>query len=516
MADLYLYNSGLYGSNWTDGPSYNGSFAFTDGTELNLHGNESSQQWGTFVTVSGVDFTGYDTLEINSSRISSAGVPVAKMFIGIASSSTAEYPSGYDILVEHNMSDSIINVTDSINIASYTGNYYIYGGTYTDGNNSTTDTYFSHVRLIESTGEPPVDNYGAVGVENTPELYLSVDGYYSLATATGQVGSSIGNMTSNSTAYSNNNTYGFVNNYQLDGLGFITDNQLTILGSTSGNLNNLTALSIIGNTSANFGNAYESALGSVSLNASGYQNGTIAGYVLSSLRDVVTVNASGGNYGSSGTSSQFKYTSEQQRFIGRSCNVLNLENNKVLTKSCFSMLKPNPVTIYPKNITYEVCKCDCTVDIPIYLNRVHNEDVKLVYNTIQRVSNIIYEDELFIPAIIDSDFYYMSGEVTVVAGNIYVNFPIDIINDTGNLNNTYFTLQFLRNTTNNICGGGNFNVVIKDCSNTCLYRWTYTIDSYWTGLGWELVTDNCSSGIATQPSSPGEYVGEERYGTCTI
>lgn len=177
MADLYLYNSGLYADNWGYGPAYDGSFSleFQD-TKLNLHGNESSQQWGTFVTVSGVDLTDYSILEINSDNFSSAGSPVAKLFIGIASSSTAAYPSGYDEYVEHNMSSSITNITDYIDISTYGTGYYIYGGIYTDGNNSTTDIYFNYVKLIESTGDGGIINSGNVStVLNPIDPYIRID-----------------------------------------------------------------------------------------------------------------------------------------------------------------------------------------------------------------------------------------------------------------------------------------------------------------------------------------------------
>lgn len=373
--------------------------------------------------------------------------------------------------------------------------------------------YEASVDLTYTPTDPPTPNSGTVGVENTPELYLYVDGIYSLAAATGQVGSSIGNMTSISTAYSNNDLYGFVNNYQLDGIGFITDNQLTILGSTSGNLDNLTATSIIGNSSTNFGASYGGSLGELGLTSSGYFNFPLAGHVLTSLSDMSTINTSGGDYGSSGISGRFKYTSEQQRFIGRACNVVKLESNiNKLTTSCFSMLKSNPVTIYPTNKNHTVCKCDCTINIPIYLNRAHTEDVELVFRTNQGVGSITYDGDVYIPAVTGQDFYSASGVVTIGSGEMYGNFPVDIINNTGNPDNTYFNISLLRNPTDNVCiSSYNFNVFVKDCTNECLYRWTYT-----PTLDWELIADVCSSGSGIPPYTDGDYIGEERYGTCVI
>lgn len=202
-----------------------------------------------------------------------------------------------------------------------------------------------------------------------------------------------------------------------------------------------------------------------------------------------------------------------ERFIGRSCNVLNLEDNKNnLTKSCFSMLKSNPVTIYPTNKNHIVCKCDCTANIPIYLNRPNNEDVELVFKTTDGTANIIYDNNTYTPAITDEDFYAASGGMTISSGQLYGNFPVDIINNTGNSNYNYFTIDLLSNPTNNICTTSySFKVLINNCTDRSLYRWTYTPTP-----AWELLNDMCASGTGIPPYSNGDYIGEERYGTCSI
>ena len=224
--------------------------------------------------------------------------------------------------------------------------------------------YEAGVDLTYTATEPPTPNSGTVGVENTPELILYFDGIYSLAAATGQVVYSIGNMVSNSTAYSNNDTYGFINNYQLDGIGFVADNQLTILGSSSSNLNNLEVLSIIGNTATNFGNAYLSQLDTISLSGSGYQNGQITGRVLNQLQDSISIDTSGGNFGGISSTGTFIYTSEWERFIGRSCTTLKLESSiNKFTTSCsynFSLFLDIFLTIStrPLSISCFLLKCN--------------------------------------------------------------------------------------------------------------------------------------------------------------
>lgn len=521
MAIDYLYNSGLYGSDWEEGPhdpAIDNFSVFDEPTYLQLLGSGAFTERATLKTVGPVNLTDWLELKYSYDYFASDNSLGTESFFGLATSGTAVKSTDFvDYYTSYSMTTSSQNAIETISISGFNGNYYLYFGLYTNGKPGTTTLNLNYVRLSGDI-EPPVDNYGTVGVENTPELYLYVDGIYSLAAATGQVGSSIGNMTSNSTAYSNNDYYGFVNNYQLDGLGFITDNQLTILGSVTYNIKDLTGVSIIGASSGNFGAAYGNSLDGLGITSSGYFNLPLAGHVLTSLNDTVTINTSGGDYGSPGTSGHFKYTSEWQRFIGRACNIVKLESSvNKLTTSCFSMLKSNPVTIYPTDKSHTICKCDCTANIPIFLNRKSTEDVDLVFRTKQGISNINYEDKEYIPAVVGSGFYSASGEMTIPSGHMYGNFPVDIINDSGNLNDTYFKIELLRNTSNNICYTDySFNVLIEDCTDKCLYRWIYTSGSDWTELDWELITDGCLSGTATPPFSSGTYVGEEKYGTCVI
>ena len=516
MAIDYLYSSGLYGSDWEEGPhdpAIDNFSVFDEPTYLQLLGSGAHVERATLKTVGPVNLTDWLELKYSFDYRASDNSLSTQSFFGLATSGTAVKSTDFvDYYTSYAMTTSYQNATDTISISGFNGNYYLYFGLYTNGKPSNTYLNLNYVRLSGDI-EPPIDNYGTVGVENTPELYLYVDGIYSLAAATGHVGSSIGNMISNSTAYSNNDTYGFVNNYQLDRLGFTVDSQLTILGSTSGNLDNLTALSIVGNSSENFGAAYGNSLDVLGLSSSGYFNLELTGYVLTQLSDTVTINTSGGNYGPTEPSGRFKYTSEYERFIGRACNVVKLESSvNKLTTSCFSMLKSNPVRIYPTNKNRLICKCDCTADIPIYINRAHTEDIELVFRTNQALSSTAYNGESYIPAIIGQDFYSASGTITIGSGEMYGNFPVDIINNTGNPDNSYFNISLLRNPTNNICTSSySFNVFIKDCTDECLYRWTYTPTP-----DWELVADICSSGSGIPPYTDGDYIGEERYGTCVI
>lgn len=516
----YLYNSGLYGSNWEEGahdPAIDNFDVFDEPTYLQLLGSGVYAERASLKTVSSIDLTDWSELSYSYDYGASSNFG-GSAFFGIATSGTAVKSTDFtEYYIENILTGSTKTATNTIDITSYSGHYYLYFGLGVTGKTTNTYLNLSYVRL-SGDFEPPLDNYGTVGVENTPDLTLYVDGILSLAEATGQIGSSLGNTTSYSTAYSNNDTYGFLDNYPLDGLGFITENQLTILGSTSGNLNSLTALSIVGNSSTNFGAAYGNSLGELNLSSSGYFNLPLAGSVLTQLNNISTIDSSGGNYTLPGVENRFKYTSEQQRFIGRSCNVVKLESNtNKLTTSCFSMLKANPIKIYPTDKTYSVCKCGCTADIPIFLNRKNIEDVDIVCRTTQGSSNINYEDNQYIPAVVNEDFYSASGEITIPSGYIYGNFPVTLIDNSGNTDDSYFKVDVLRNTSNNICFSNySFNVLIKDCTDKCLYRWIYTSGSDWTELAWELVTDNCLTGTAIPPFSDGEYVGDTQYGTCAI
>lgn len=515
MAIEYLYNSGLYGSDWEEGPhdpAIDNFSVFDEPTYLQLLGSGAVEERATLKTVGPINLTDWLELKYSFDYRASDNSLTTQSFFGISTSGTAVKSTDFvDYYTSYAMTTSYQNAADTISISGYNGNYYLYFGLYTNGKPSNTYLNLNYVRLSGDI-EPPVDNYGTVGVENTPELALYVDGIYSLATATGQVGSSIGNMTSISTAYSNNDYYGFVENYSLDGIRLTVDTILTNLGSLTYNIKDLTGVSIIGASSGNFGAYYGNSLDGLGLSFSGYSNLPLAGHVLSQLGDTATINTSGGNYGSSEPSGKFKYTSEWQRFIGRACNVVKLESSvNKLTTSCFSMLKSNPVTIYPTDKSHIICKCDCTANIPIYLNRAHTEDVELVFKTNQRSSNITYNGSSYIPAVTGQDFYSASGTVTIGSGEMYGNFPVNIINNSGSPD-SYFNISLLRNPTDNICTSSyNFNVFIKDCTGECLYRWTYTPTP-----DWELVADVCSSGSGIPPYTDGDYIGEERYGTCVI
>jgi hypothetical protein len=63
-----------------------------------------------------------------------------------------------------------------------------------------------------------------------------------------------------------------------------------------------------------------------------------------------------------------------------------------------------------------------------------------------------------------------------------------------------------------------FNALIGDgTTQNCVYTWDYTVESYFTALGWILTTNNCRPGYtAVQPETPGTYVGEQRQGTCQV
>lgn len=516
MAIEYLYNSGLYGSDWEEGPhdpAIDNFSVFDEPAYLQLLGSGAFAERATLKTVGPINLTDWLELKYSYDYLASDNSVGTESFFGIATSGTAVKSTDFvDYYTSYSMTTSSQNAVETVSISGFNGNYYLYFGLYTNGKPGTTTLNLNYVRLSGDI-EPPLDNYGTVGVENTPELALYVDGIYSLVAATGLTSSTIGNLTSISTAYSNNDYYGFVNNYQLDGIGFVADNILSILGSVSYNLSNLTALSIIGNSSTNFGAVNGNSLGELELNSSGYFNIPLAGHVLTLLSDTVSIDTSGGNFGSPDPFGRFVYTSEWKRFLGRSCNVVKLESNlNKLTTSCFSMVKSNPLTLYPINSKYTVCKCDCTANIPIYLNRVNHEDVNLVFKTNQMVGNKTIDGESYIPAIAGEDFYSYSGSITIGSGEMYGSIPINIINNSGNSNDSYFNIILLRNPTNNIClNSYNFNILIKKCEDECLYRWSYTPE-----LEWELVYNGCSSGTPIPPYTSGSYIGEEQYGTCVI
>jgi hypothetical protein len=63
-----------------------------------------------------------------------------------------------------------------------------------------------------------------------------------------------------------------------------------------------------------------------------------------------------------------------------------------------------------------------------------------------------------------------------------------------------------------------FNALIQDGTNkTCVYTWDYTVESYFTQLGWVLTSNNCGPGYtAVPPYTAGTFQGEKRDGTCQI
>lgn len=305
----------------------------------------------------------------------------------------------------------------------------------------------------------PINN-GTVGTYTTPLLNMFCESVCNLDITTATI-----NITGESLSL---NCLGYVPEYPYGRLSGILDSMqaesytsIEILATGSQTLQNLGIMSFAANTGTIFGSLSTLySLQSLGIISTGVSTITYAGYFNNSLEDLVVIST--GDSTVAEATHTFKYTKESKKFIGRSCQILNIEtvNNK-LDESCFVMLKAYPVSVNTDINQYEFTSCSCTGSIPIYLNRIHNEDVNLTLRTRQPSTSITISGEVVRPSVSGQDYTHASGTIVIPSGSLYANFNVSLLQWTGDNLTNYFYVDSIYNNPRNLCNYAHtINVVI--------------------------------------------------------
>lgn len=159
----------------------------------------------------------------------------------------------------------------------------------------------------------------------------------------------------------------------------------------------------------------------------------------------------------------FIYTRETEKLIGRGCVLIDQENTgQKPTTSCVSAIKAIPVRVVLSSTDVLVEECSCTVSIPISINRVWDTDVDLTVNaSVSPTATYNPSGETIRAAISGVDYYSLSGVVTITAGNLYENFDVTLISNTGDGTKSFFNINVVDIEYGTICAEDLTNSSIK-------------------------------------------------------
>lgn len=158
----------------------------------------------------------------------------------------------------------------------------------------------------------------------------------------------------------------------------------------------------------------------------------------------------------------FIFSKETEKLVGRGCVVVTKETSPGKpTTSCISAIKAMPVKIAMPEEDILVNECDCTISVPIQLNRVWSTDVDLIVQaTVSPTATYNPSGETIRAAISGVDFHAYSGSITISAGNLYENFDITLISNTGDSTKSFFNVNVVDIEYGTIC--------VEDLSNASI------------------------------------------------
>lgn len=169
------------------------------------------------------------------------------------------------------------------------------------------------------------------------------------------------------------------------------------------------------------------------------------------------------SYGQHGAGT-FRYTSETKKFLGLDCSILDQEvTGSKPTIACVSIVNNFAVKVrQPLEESSNVTKCACTVNIPIWLNRVYTEDVDLLITTQEGTTPFNPSGEDIRPSVDGEDYTTTSGVVTILAGDQYGYFNVDLLDNPSNNEKSYFKVNLVDVVSNNLCTSSlNTKIVIQ-------------------------------------------------------
>jgi hypothetical protein len=109
-----------------------------------------------------------------------------------------------------------------------------------------------------------------------------------------------------------------------------------------------------------------------------------------------------------------------------------------------------------------VNECSCTINVPIQINRVWSTDVDLFVNaSISPTAVYNPSGESIRAAVSGVDFHARSGIVTVSSGNLFQNFNLTLISNTGNNTKCFFDINIYDVEYGTICAEDTTNSSIR-------------------------------------------------------
>lgn len=451
LSRIYIYNSGDEEDRWSEGPRGNfyttgtpDSFTLTKAaTQLKIDGSGVFDSHASFI--SGpyrMDY--YDSISINWSYGADTNGAGSTAIFGIDPSGNARFDE-YNSSVSYTLG-TVGSSVDTIDVSSLSGEYYIYITIETNGK---TDFEYVYANQVYFSGDVPV---GSSSYTNNDCLCMCAG---NLGPMTGSGNITLGQCIASGLSGSPETNYGFLgeSTYTLESISYELTAQASINGSGNSTLGALSITSF-GGSSNNYG-AVSFTLDSISINGSGGNFSTQYGLLTNSLNPL-GVTASGSSSGIS------RYSVEWKRFTGKSCITLDKEYSGSTTTpsgDCFSMLKPDELRLKNGYGPLFYNECGCSINIPIYLNRITYQDVQLSVATYQPTINIDYSGVVVVPALSGIDYIHHTGLYTIPSGSDYCNFPVTLIDNSSVINN-YFNVDIAYAKTRNICNNNTYTINI--------------------------------------------------------
>lgn len=450
LSRIYIYNSGDGNDRWSNGPygtiptGNPDGFTLVKGTgQLKIDGSGFFDSHASFIS-GPYRMEYYDSISINWEYGSDANGAGSTAIFGIDPSGNTRFDN-YDASVNYALG-TIGSSTDTIDVSSLSGEYYVYIAVETNGKPTHEYAYTNQVYF---SGNVPI---GSTSCTNGDCICMCGG---NLGPIFGSGNTTLESCVASGLAGNVENNYGLLGEptYTLESMSYEFLGQTSINGSGSNTLGSLSVTSY-GGPATNYG-AASSALGAINVNSSGGNFATKYGSLTSGLRSLEMT--------SSGVSSGVsRYSVEWKRFTGKSCITLDKEYSASTTDpsgDCFSMLKPMALGLQNGYGPLYYGECDCSINVPIYLNRATaNEDVTLLVETSQPTTNINYSG-VVVPALSGVDYVHHSGLYTIPSGSNYCNFPVTLIDNNSAVNN-YFNVRVLRATTRNICQSSPYTINI--------------------------------------------------------
>lgn len=453
VARIYIYNSGYNEDRWNEGPSGfivgtgDATFTFTkEPTYLSLIESGTNYEFASIVSGPyNVDY--YDSVSINWAYGANGDGLSTNAIFSVDPDPFARV-GDYHSSITKVLSSSGASI-DTIDLSVMSGEFYLFVTISTNGKPLSSYAYTNQVYF--SGDIPAASSSVALG-----DFLLSGGGL--MTGATGCVVSNLDSCYLNGLGGSNSENYGYLpTGISLDSVGTDLYGYTSIKGSGVNTLDDVRLISFGGKNNNGALNTSISPLG-LNLTASGGDYSSKSGYVDFALSGLTTV--------SSGESSGIaRYSTEWRKFSGKSCITLEKEYSYSSTKpasDCFSMVTANPISINRySNLTIYTDECACSINVPIYLNREHSEDVDLLITTVQPTISIDASGNAD-PALNGVDYTHNSGEYTVPSGSLYTNFPVTLLG--GSTVRNYFQVKVFTNTSRNICSTSlptTYNIIIE-------------------------------------------------------